>query len=135
MPGDVLEVVPHDVPEVLLQIWVAAAPVHGQVSLAHNFYEFAKNPKAITYLKKIDANVPPNQTIKLDKAGNPFTYIDSSGNLVTETTEGTIIPLTENDTENVQNKINIINGLISESSEKGGGIRLSRSRDANSFKR
>ena len=83
--------------------------------------KFAKNPKAITYLKKIDANVPPNQTIKLDKAGNPYTYIDSSGNLVTETTEGTIIPLTENDTVNVQNKINAVSNSFSiEEGDKNG---------------
>jgi len=82
---------------------------------------FAKNPKAVIYLKRIEANLNPNQTLKLDGGGNPITYVDSTKNLVAETTDGSTIPLTQHDTNNVNEKIsNVSNSFSIEEEDKNG---------------
>ena len=69
----------------------------------------AKNPKATKYIKRIEINIPPNDSLKLDAGNNPISYIDPTGNLVAETVGGEYIPLTENSTEYVNEKTNKVN--------------------------
>lgn len=90
-------------------------PITAEATFWENFangnldlQEFVKNPKATKYLKKIDAELGPDQVIKTDSAGNPLVYIDAQANLVAETTDGDIIPLTTNNTEFVESEINKI---------------------------
>jgi len=67
--------------------------------------KFAKSPKATKYLKRIDAQIPPGDSMKLDLGGNPVIFIDPKKNLVVETIDGDLIPLTTDDSTNVNEKI------------------------------
>jgi|2_EtaG_2_1085320.scaffolds.fasta_scaffold10896_3 hypothetical protein len=66
----------------------------------------ARNPKATKYIKRVEINIPPGDSLKLDEGGNPISYINPAGNLVAETVNGEFIPLTQDDTTNVNKKIN-----------------------------
>ncbi len=60
-----------------------------------NLKKFASNPKASHHLKRVEAELNPNEQLKMEENGSLFSYIDSEGNLITETTDGRIIPLTK----------------------------------------
>ena len=83
--------------------------------------KFSKNPKAVKYVKRIEADLKPDQSIKQDEAGNPLIFIDPTGQLVAETTDGWFIPLTEDDTTNVNEKINKVSSSFDLSSEDKSG--------------
>ena len=83
-----------------------------------NLQHFAKQPKTTKYIKRIEAKLAPNQTFKVDSGGNPIVYIDSLGNLVAETSDGTI-PLTKEDTS-VDEKLQDITTAFDLGSDKSG---------------
>lgn len=83
--------------------------------------KFAKNPKAVRYLKKIDTDIADDQILKTDSAGNPLVYFDSNSNLVAETTDGDVIPLTTNTTEYVEGQLNKIDNFFDIGAADRGG--------------
>lgn len=83
--------------------------------------KFAKSPKATKYLKRIDAQIPTGDSVKLDLGGNPVVFIDPKKNLVVETVNGEFIPLTTDDSTNVNEKIKKIStGFDIANEDKGG---------------
>ena len=66
-----------------------------------NLQTFAKNPKATKYLTRIEINLTGNETLKLNDSGDPLIFISAKGDLIAETTDGREIPLTKDDSGNV----------------------------------
>ena len=73
-----------------------------------NLQTFAKNPKATKYLSRLEINLNDGEFLKLNEAGDPLIYISAAGNLIAETTEGREIPLTKDDSSNVNQQISQI---------------------------
>ena len=71
-----------------------------------NLQTFAKNPKATKYLKRVETELEPNESLQLDNGGNPIIFIDGEGNLLAKTNLRDV-PLTKEDTT-VEEKINKI---------------------------
>ena len=66
-----------------------------------NLQTFAKNPKATKYLTRLEINLTGNEVLKLNESGDPLVFISANGDLIAETTDGREIPLTKDDSSNV----------------------------------
>jgi len=66
-----------------------------------NLQTFAKNPKATKYLTRLEIELNNNESLKLNESGDPLIYISAKGDLIAETTDGREIPLTKDDSSNV----------------------------------
>jgi len=86
-----------------------------------NVQAFAKNPKAVKYLKRLQITLNANEFLKLNESGDPLVFINTSGNLIAETTEGREIPLTKDDTDNVNTAISKIKNVFDLASEDKNG--------------
>ena len=82
-----------------------------------NVQAFAKNPKAVKYLKRLQIELNDNESLKLNESGDPLIFIDTAGNLIAETTEGRDIPLTKDDTDNVNTTLSKIKNVFDLASE------------------
>jgi len=70
-----------------------------------NLQTFAKNPKATKYLSRLEINLNDGEFLKLNETGDPLIYVNATGNLIAETTEGREIPLTKDDSEKVNTQL------------------------------
>ena len=73
---------------------------------------FAKNPKAIKYLKQLEVNLRPGEFLKNTDDGETIIFINTEGNLVAETTDGREIPLTKDTTQLVDKKLQNISSAF-----------------------
>jgi len=82
---------------------------------------FAKNPKATKYLKRLEINLRGGEFLKTTENGDAIMYINPAGNLVAETTDGREIPLTKDTTQLVEQKLQNISSAFDIASEDPHG--------------
>jgi len=83
--------------------------------------KFAKSPKATKYLKRKEMDVDDGDSLRKDDAGNPIIFQDKELGLVALTVKGKKIPLTENDSTNVNEKISKISNSFDIANEDKNG--------------
>ena len=86
-----------------------------------NLQAFAKNPRAIKYLTRLEIELRNNEFLKVNESGDPLIFISAKGNLIAQTTEDRDIPLTKDDTDKVSEQVSKVATSFDLSSEDQNG--------------
>ena len=81
---------------------------------------FAKNPKASKYIKKIEINIPPGDSLQVDNQGNPILSIVNN-QVVTITTRGHEIRTTKDITADIEEQTSQISTAFDLANEDNSG--------------